>query len=103
MAGADEGQRVTYAMLRKRFDAAREKAKEKAGNAWVDWQMRDVRKASLNSAATLEEARRRGKYRNISTTSRHYERTIDSVPAALPERELTDNLGQFATNWAKSK
>lgn len=98
----DEGQRVTYAMLRKRFDAAREKAKEKAGEAWKDWQMRDLRKASLNSAATLEEARRRAKHRDPRTTARHYELTIDAVPAALPERDSTDNLGQIATNGAKS-
>lgn len=81
----DEGQRVTYAMLRNRFDAAREAAKEKAekaGEKWLDWQMRDMRKTSLNQAATLEEARRRGLHKDPRTTARHYEITIGSTPGS---------------------
>lgn len=82
-----DGQAVTYAMLRKRFDAAREKAKRDLGDAFADWQMRDLRKTSLNQAATLEEARRRALHTDARTTARHYEVLIDARPGGLPTRK----------------
>lgn len=82
----DDGQRVSYSMLRNRFDEARAKAKEAAGDLWIDWQMRDLRKASLNLASTLEEARRRGLHLDARTTARHYELAIEAEAAAMPVR-----------------
>ncbi len=82
----DAGQRVTYAMLRNRFDDAREKARKDLGEQFIDWQMRDLRKTSLNQAKTLEEARRRGLHTDARTTARHYEVRIDTVPGAIPVR-----------------
>lgn len=76
----DKGQRVTYPMLRNRFDAAR-----KASG--VAFQMRDLRKASLNQAETLEEARRRALHKDPRTTARHYELMIEARPARLPKRK----------------
>lgn len=81
----DDGQRVTYAMLRNRFDDARAKAREELGEAYTDWQMRDLRKTSLNQAATLEEARRRGLHTDPRTTARHYQVMIDSMPGSIPK------------------
>lgn len=83
----DAGQRVTYAMLRNRFDEARAAAKKELGDGFTDWQMRDLRKTSLNQARTLEEARRRALHTDSRTTARHYEVLIDSMPGAIPARE----------------
>lgn len=100
----DDGQKVTYAMLRNRFDDARGLAREELGDAYVDWQMRDIRKTSLNQATTLEEARRRALHTDPRTTARHYEVLIDSEPGALPKRpELrtaTDELRTDENNSA---
>lgn len=89
---SDDGQRITYAMLRKRFDAGRIEAKAALGEAYQDWQMRDLRKTSLNQAATLEEARRRGLHTDPRTTARHYEVRIDTTPGAIPARPDTEFL-----------
>lgn len=86
----DAGQRVTYNMISDRFNAARAAARELAaerGEPWQNWQMSDIRKASLNQAATLEEARRRGLHTDPRTTARHYEIIIEAVPGRLPKRE----------------
>ena len=82
----DEGQRVSHAMLRNRFDEARIKARKDLGEAFIEWQMRDLRKTSLNQAATLEEARRRGLHTDPRTTARHYEVRIDTLPGSIPAR-----------------
>lgn len=85
----DAGQRVTYNMISDRFNAARNAARELAaerGEPWQNWQMSDVRKASLNQAKTLEEARRRGLHTDPRTTARHYEIIIAAVPGRLPKR-----------------
>ncbi|MDB5813521.1 MAG: integrase [Rhodocyclales bacterium] len=85
----DDGQRVTYTMLKNRFDAARDVLREraeKAGEEWVHWQRRDLRKASLNLAKTLEEARRRGLHLDSRTTARHYELAIEAEAASMPKR-----------------
>lgn len=82
----EAGQRVTYAMLRKRFDASRAKAKE-TEPALAGCQMRDFRKASLNQAQTLEEARRRGLHTDPRTTARHYEVVIEAVAGKVPPRQ----------------
>lgn len=81
----DDGQPVTYAMLRNRFDAAREEVRKTAPHL-ADWQMRDLRKASLNQAPTLEEARRRAMHADPRTTARHYELVIEATAASLPPR-----------------
>ena len=92
----DNGQTVTYSMLRNRFDEARERASIDLGDGFTDWQMRDIRKTSLNQASTLEEARRRALHTDPRTTARHYEILIDSEPGAIPARSelrtLTDEL-----------
>ena len=95
----DEGQRVSYAMLRNRYDAARTMAREELGDEFKDWQMRDLRKTSLNQAATLEEARRRGLHNDPRTTARHYEVRVDSVPGAIPKNpELRTTTDELRTN-----
>jgi len=82
----NEGQRITKAILRNRFDEARSKAREDLGDAFIEWQMRDIRKTSLNQAATLEEARRRGLHTDPRTTARHYEVMVDSTPGSIPKK-----------------
>jgi len=81
----EAGQPVTHAMLRNRFDAARAKVREKTPEL-AAWQMRDLRKASLNEAETLEEARRRGMHQDPRTTARHYELVIKARAAKLPPK-----------------
>ena len=99
MLQTNEGQRVTYAMLRNRFDVARSLAREELGDAFVDWQMRDLRKTSLNQASTLEEARRRGLHNDPKTTARHYEVRVDSVPGSIPkEVELRTDTDELRTD-----
>lgn len=99
----DEGQRVTYAMFRNRFDDARNKARQELGDSFIDWQMRDLRKTSLNQAATLEEARRRALHLDPRTTSRHYEVLVDSVPGSMPGRaELRTDTDELRTNGDSS-
>lgn len=92
----DAGQRVTYAMLRKRFDAARAQAIKELGQDFEPWRMQDLRKTSLNQAKTLEEARRRALHTDPRTTAHHYEVRIDSTPGTLPARtdENADGLNQ---------
>ena len=82
---SDTGQRITYAMLHDDFTAARNAVRQTAP-ALADWQLRDMRKTSLNDAGTLEEARRRAKHTDPRTTARHYEVRIDAVPGKLPGR-----------------
>jgi hypothetical protein len=97
----DEGQRVTHAMLRNRFDDARIKAREDLGEIFIDWQMRDLRKTSLNQAATLEEARRRGLHTDPRTTARHYEVRIDTLPGSIPMRPEEAELLTSVSNSDK--
>ncbi len=95
----ENGQRVSYVMLRQRFAAARNGARAAMGDKFVDWQMRDIRKTSLNQAATLEEARRRALHTDPRTTARHYEVLIDSEPGALPARpELRTKNDELRTD-----
>jgi len=95
----NDGQRVSHAMLRNRFDAARVKARADLGDAFTDWQMRDLRKTSLNQASTLEEARRRGLHTDPRTTARHYEVRVDSVPGSIPLRdELRTSTDELRTD-----
>ena len=95
----DEGQRVTYAMLRNRYDAARDIARAELGDAFRDWQMRDLRKTSLDQATTLEEARRRALHNDPRTTARHYEVRVDSVPGSIPKKpELLTATDELLTN-----
>lgn len=82
---SDTGQRITYAMLRNDFDDARAAVRKTAPDL-ADWQLRDMRKTSLNDAPDLETARRRAKHKSPNTTARHYETLIDAVPGTLPDR-----------------
>lgn len=59
----------------------------KTAPEFAEWQLRDMRKTSLNDAPDLETARRRAKHTDPRTTARHYETLIDSVPGKLPGRE----------------
>ena len=86
----DAGQRVTYAMLRNRFEAARNKAIEDLGKAFTPWRMQDLRKTNINQAKTLEEGRRRALHTDPRTTARHYEVRVDSMPGAIPKRAEED-------------
>lgn len=87
----NNGQAISYTMLRNRFDAAWsavEAAAKSAGAAPPQrWQMRDLRKTSLNLAKTLEEARRRGLHKDARTTARHYEVLIEATSAPIYQRE----------------
>ncbi len=99
----DNGQTVTYSMLRNRFDEARERASIDLGDGFTDWQMRDIRKTSLNQASTLEEARRRALHTDPRTTARHYEILIDSEPGAIPARsELRTSTDELRTSENKN-
>lgn len=86
----DAGQRVTYAMLRNRFDEARTLASKELGKDFTLWRMMDLRKTNLNQAKTLEEARRRALHSDPRTTARHYEVRVDSTPGTIPARRNDD-------------
>lgn len=75
------GTPVSPAEIAAARNAVRQTAPELAA-----WQLRDMRKTSLNDAETLEEARRRAKHTDPRTTARHYEVRIDAVPGNLPKR-----------------
>lgn len=63
----ENGQRLTYAMFRKRF----EKARQAVG---ADWQFRDLRAKSASDSETLAEAQGRLGHESSRTTKRHYRR-----------------------------
>lgn len=86
----DAGQRITYAMLRNRFETARGKAIKEMGEAFTNWRMQDLRKTNINQAKTLEEGRRRALHTDPRTTARHYEVRVDSLPGAIPKRTEED-------------
>lgn len=69
----EDGQRLTYAMFRKRF----EKAREAAG---ADWQFRDLRAKSASDSETLAEAQERLGHESSRTTRRHYRRGEKTKP-----------------------
>lgn len=75
----ERGQPYTYAQLRKRFDDAR-------ALAGVDFQRRDLRSTSADSADTIEEAADRLAHSDTRTTRRHYRRVKRAKPGRLPQR-----------------
>ena len=77
---------MTYAMLRNRLDDARSMVASDPPEGWMPWQMRDIRKTSINQAETLEEARRRALHSDPRTTARHYEVRIDGTAGKLMPR-----------------
>lgn len=85
----DSGQRVTYAMIRKRFDQAQRAAAkdwEKMGKEWTYFQRRDLRAKSATDADTIEEAQQRLGHELPSTTARHYRRQVTAKPGRLPKK-----------------
>jgi integrase len=70
----DHGKPLTYAMLRNRFEAAREKAKDDAGDAWTHWQFRDIRAKTASDSESLAAAQDTLGHASASTTRRVYRR-----------------------------
>lgn len=73
----DEGQPVTRAMLRNRFDDARIKAKTAAtekGEAWKDWQLRDLRPKGATDVDDLRHAQQLLGHADEATTAKIYRR-----------------------------
>lgn len=85
-SGAAIEQRTPYADAATCAVAAARNAVRQTAPELADWQLRDMRKTSLNDAGSLEEARRRAKHTDPRTTARHYEVRIDAVPGKLPGR-----------------
>lgn len=85
----EDGQPLTYGRLQDKFDAAKERAKEKAladGRPWVDWQRRDLRSRNASDADTLQEAQERLGHDDSKTTARHYRQSMKARPGRLPKR-----------------
>jgi integrase len=74
----DKGQRFTYAMFRKRFDAAR-----KAAGAV--WEFRDLRATSATELDDLRHAQRLLGHRSETTTANIYRRLVGDVVDPLPK------------------
>lgn len=83
----DNGQHVTYYMLRKRWDAAYALARtiwEESGREWIKFERRDMRAKSSTDDDSLEEAQKRLAHTDARTTSRHYKRKVRAKPGRMP-------------------
>lgn len=90
----EDGQRVTYAMIRKRFDKAKAAARKEtlaAGKHWRDFKRKDLRSKSAQDALTLEEAQERLGHTDARVTRRHYRRGTVAKPGRLPADEDSRN------------
>ncbi len=74
----DDGQRLTYWRLRRRFDAARAAVRGDGNDAekvaLANWQFRDLRAKSASDSETLQEAQERLGHTSNSVTRRVYRR-----------------------------
>lgn len=86
----DAGQRVTDAMIRKRWEAARAAAEKEAlaaGTHWRHINRKDLRSKSAQDAETIEEAQERLGHTDSKVTRRHYRRGTVARPGRLPRGE----------------